>query len=145
MAEACARLYKRSLIETSGNDPFIVMPSAPIETAARAAAFGAYLNCGQVCAAAERFYVHESVYDEFVERLVHHTGQVRVGNGLDRVDMGPLASERELDALSSASWSTARAQGIRTAIGGGRPRGSRQGLVRRSHRAGRRAAGCAPS
>src|SRR5580658_6155194 len=94
VAESCARQYKRSLIETSGNDPFIVMPSAPIDTAARGAAFGAYLNCGQVCAASERFYVHEKVYAEFVDRLVGYTKNVRVGNGLDKVDMGPLASER---------------------------------------------------
>src|SRR5450755_2431938 len=96
VAETCGRLYKRTLIETSGNDPFIVMPSAPVEVAARGAAFGAFLNCGQVCAAAERFYVHEQVYGEFVERLAHHTSRIRVGNGLDRVDMGPLASQREL-------------------------------------------------
>ena len=127
VAEACARQYKRSLIETSGNDPFIVMPSAPLETAARAAAFGAYLNCGQVCAAAERFYVHESVYDEFVERLIAHTAAVRVGNGLDRVDMGPLASARELTRFQRV-LNTARAQGIRTAIGGGRPRGLDKGF-----------------
>jgi acyl-CoA reductase-like NAD-dependent aldehyde dehydrogenase len=97
VAETCGRLYKRSLIETSGNDPFIVMPSAPIDIAARGAAFGAFLNCGQVCAAAERFYVHEQVYAEFIERLVHYTSKIRVGNGLDRVDMGPLASKRELE------------------------------------------------
>ena len=96
VAETCGRLYKRTLIETSGNDPFIVMPSAPIDVAARGAAFGAFLNCGQVCAAAERFYVHERVYGEFIERLVHHTAKIRVGNGLERVDMGPLASKREL-------------------------------------------------
>ena len=100
VAEACARLYKRSLIETSGNDPFIVMPSAPIDTAARGAAFGAYLNCGQVCAAAERFFVHDKVYAEFVDRLVGYTRKVRVGNGLEKVDMGPLASERELRRYS---------------------------------------------
>ena len=126
VAESCVRLYKRSLIETSGNDPFIVMPSAPIETAARAAAFGAYLNCGQVCAAAERFYVHAAVYDEFVERLIAHTAQVRVGNGLDRVDMGPLASERELLRFQRI-LRTARDQGIRAAIGGGRPTGLGKG------------------
>src|SRR5277367_3737749 len=96
VAESCGRLYKRTLIETSGNDPFIVMPSAPIDIAARGAAFGAFLNCGQVCAAAERFYVHEQVYSKFMERLVHYTSRIRVGNGLDRVDMGPLASKREL-------------------------------------------------
>ncbi len=126
VAESCARLYKRSLIETSGNDPFIVMPSAPLDTAARAAAFGAYLNCGQVCAAAERFYVHEAVYEPFIERLVEQTARVRVGNGLDRVDMGPLASERELRRFQSI-LRTARDQGIRTAIGGGRPTGLARG------------------
>src|SRR5580658_2194027 len=96
IAETCGRLYKRALIETSGNDPFIVMPSAPVDIAARGAAFGAFLNCGQVCAAAERFYVHERVYPAFMERLVHYTSKIRVGNGLERVDMGPLASQREL-------------------------------------------------
>ena len=55
-------MFKRSLIETSGNDPFIVMASAPIDIAARGGAFGAYVNCGQVCTSSERFYVHEKVY-----------------------------------------------------------------------------------
>jgi acyl-CoA reductase-like NAD-dependent aldehyde dehydrogenase len=120
IAEACGRLYKRTLIETSGNDPFIVMPSAPIDTAARGAAFGAYLNCGQVCAAAERFYVHERVYREFMERLVYYTRKIRVGNGLERVDMGPLASKRELDRYLTI-LERAASQGARVLAGGGRP------------------------
>src|ERR1700722_5811232 len=120
VAETCGRLYKRTLIETSGNDPFIVMPSAPIDIAARGAAFGAFLNCGQVCAAAERFYVHERVYGEFMERLVHHTRQIRVGNGLERVDMGPLASKREL-ARYLRILDAATAQGAKVLAGGGRP------------------------
>ena len=120
VAESCARQYKRTLIETSGNDPYIVMPSAPIETAARGAAFGAFLNCGQVCAAAERFYVHEQVHDEFVERLVHHARQVRIGNGLERVDMGPLASNRELTRYL-ALLERARGEGAKVLAGGARP------------------------
>ena len=120
VAEACARLYKRALIETSGNDPFIVMPSAPLDVAARGAAFGAYLNCGQVCAAAERFYVHTDVYDEFVAKLVGYTRQLRIGNGLGKVDMGPLASERERNRYL-ALLDGARREGIRVAQGGGRP------------------------
>jgi acyl-CoA reductase-like NAD-dependent aldehyde dehydrogenase len=126
VAQTCGKLYKRALIETSGNDPFIVMPSAPIEIAARAAAFGAFLNCGQVCAAAERFYVHTDVYDEFVRRLVEHTRALRVGNGLDRVDMGPMASalglERHLRLVSEA-----RSAGISILAGGGRPAGLARG------------------
>ncbi len=46
------------------------MPSAPLDMAVRGAAFAAYLNCGQVCTSAERFYVHDAIHDEFVEKLV---------------------------------------------------------------------------
>jgi acyl-CoA reductase-like NAD-dependent aldehyde dehydrogenase len=49
VAETCGRLMKRCLIENSGNDPFIIMPSAPMDITARAAAFSAYMNCGQIC------------------------------------------------------------------------------------------------
>jgi acyl-CoA reductase-like NAD-dependent aldehyde dehydrogenase len=120
VAETCGRLYKRTLIETSGNDPFIVMPSAPVDIAARGAAFGAFLNCGQVCAAAERFYVHERVYGEFMDRLVHYTSQIRVGNGLERVDMGPLASKRELTRYLRI-LDSATQHGAKVLTGGGRP------------------------
>lgn len=126
VAQTCAGLYKRSLIETSGNDPFIVMPSAPVEVAARGAAFGAYLNCGQVCAASERFYVHEQVYEEFVGHLVRYTRQVRIGNGLEQVDMGPLASQRDLDRYLS-KIERAKAAGLKIAVGGGRPAGLGKG------------------
>lgn len=120
VSQTCGGLYKRALIETSGNDPFIVMPSAPVEIAARGAAFGAFLNCGQVCAAAERFYVHEAVYEKFMARLLHHTAQIRVGNGLDRVDMGPLASKRELTRYLKLL--EARSTGNAAVLaGGGRP------------------------
>ena len=95
VAKACAEQFKRCLIEASGNDPFVVIPSAPIDLAARAATFAANLHCGQVCTSAERLYVHESIHDAFVERLAHHTGALRIGNGLDNVDVGPMVSEKE--------------------------------------------------
>ncbi len=120
VAENCGRLYKRALVETSGNDPFIVMPSAPLDVAARGAAFGAFLNCGQVCAAAERFYVHHEIYSKFMERLVHYTQQIRVGNGLDRVDMGPMASSRELSRYLKI-LDRAKGGGAKVLCGGGRP------------------------
>jgi len=120
VGESCGRLYKRALIETSGNDPFIVMPSAPIDIAARGAAFGAFLNCGQVCAAAERFYVHEAVYDAFVARLVEEARKVRIGNGLGRVDMGPMASKKELSRYLRV-LQQARSDRARVLAGGGRP------------------------
>ena len=96
VAKAAAERFKPVLVEASGNDPFIVMPSAPVEVVARGAAFAAFLNCGQVCTSAERFYVHEAVYEPFVAALTRHAQALRVGHGLGTVDMGPMANEREL-------------------------------------------------
>jgi betaine-aldehyde dehydrogenase len=120
VAEAAGRRFKPALIEASGNDPFIVMPSAPVEVAAKGATFAAFLNCGQVCTSAERFYVHEAVYERFVGALTREAQALRVGGGLGRVDIGPLASARERDRVERI---VARAleQGARIRCGGGRP------------------------
>jgi acyl-CoA reductase-like NAD-dependent aldehyde dehydrogenase len=120
VAEAAGRRFKPVLIEASGNDPFIVMPSAPVAVAAKGAAFAAFLNCGQVCTSAERFYVHASVYDQFVETLVSEASALRVGGGLERIDVGPLAAARERDRVERI---VARAveQGARIRCGGRRP------------------------
>ncbi len=126
VAEACGRLLKPSLIETSGNDPFIVMPSAPMELTARAAAFAAYMNCGQICVSAERMYVHEDIHDVFVEKLIEETAKVRIGNGLDRVDMGPMVSRKERDRYE-AMLGRAIQNGAKPAAGGGRPSQFNQG------------------
>ena len=120
VGEACARQYKRVLLETSGNDPFIVMPSAPLDIAARGAVFGAFLNCGQVCAAAERFYVHEAVHDDFVARVLAETAKIRIGNGLEKVDMGPMASRSQRERYERIV-ARSRTQGGKIRIGGGRP------------------------
>lgn len=120
VSATCGDLMKAALIETSGNDPFIVMPSAPLDVAARAAAFSAYMNCGQICVSAERFYVHEDIHDAFVEQLVAETRKLRIGSGLDRVDMGPLVSSSERDRYESL-LANAKSEGAKAAIGGGRP------------------------
>ena len=126
VARTCAETFKPCLIEASGNDPFIVMPSAPLEIAARGAAFAAYLNCGQVCTSAERFYVHDAIHDEFVALLVAEAKKLRLGNGLAEVDMGPMATQRQRDRFE-ALMSNARKQGAKVATGGGRPAGLNKG------------------
>ena len=120
VSETCGRLMKRCLIENSGNDPFIIMPSAPMDVTTRAAAFSAYMNCGQICVSAERFFVHEKIHDEFIERLVDETKKVRLGNGLEKVDMGPIVSQKERDRYE-AVLKKAVDEGAEAAIGGGRP------------------------
>ncbi len=120
VAKAASARFKPVLIEASGNDPFIVMPSAPLDAVARGAAFAAFLNCGQVCTSAERFYVHTDVYDQFVAALTEQARALRVGSGLEAVDIGPMASVRERDRVERI---VARAveQGARVVTGGRRP------------------------
>ncbi len=120
VAKTCAESFKPCLVEASGNDPFIVMPSAPLDMAARGAAFAAYLNCGQVCTSAERFYVHDAIHDDFVERLVAEAKKLRIGNGLGQVDMGPMATRKQRERFEGLI-ARARQQGAKAATGGGRP------------------------
>ncbi|MEM7057458.1 MAG: aldehyde dehydrogenase family protein [Pseudomonadota bacterium] len=126
IARTCGDMMKPSLIETSGNDPFLVMPSAPLDVAARGAAFAAYMNCGQICVSAERFFVHEDIHDEFVAKLSDHARAIRIGNGLGKVEMGPMVAEKERTRYE-AVLARAREQGATVALGGGRPAGFNQG------------------
>ena len=120
VAQAAAKRFKPALIEASGNDPFIVMPSAPIDVVAKGAAFAAFLNCGQVCTSAERFYVHEAVYDRFIAALKIEAQALRIGSGLTKVDIGPLASARERDRVERIVAKAVQ-QGARVVCGGARP------------------------
>jgi len=114
VAQSCARLFKPILVEASGNDPFIVMPSAPVEVAAKGAA------------SAERFYVHEAVYERFVSALVQEAKALRIGSGLGTVDIGPMASKRERERVQRI---VARAveQGAKIRCGGGAPADAERG------------------
>jgi len=126
VAQTCAKTFKRALIEASGNDPFLVMPSADMSTATQAAVFASYANCGQVCTSAERFFVHDEVYDQFVDGVTRLTAKLRIGNGLDKVDMGPMVSQRERERYE-AVLSRALDQGAKVVHGGGRPDGFNRG------------------
>ena len=122
IAQACAVRFKPCLIEASGNDAFIVMPSAPVAVAARAATFAAFFNCGQVCTSAERIFVHEDVHDHFVELFVEETRKLRIGRGLDRVDIGPMEHAGERDRFEKV-LARAVEQGAIVEVGGARPAG----------------------
>ena len=126
IARTCGDLMKRTLIETSGNDPFLVMPSAPLDVTARGAAFAAFMNCGQICVSAERFYIHEKIHDAFVDKLVDNAKSIRIGNGLDKVEMGPMVAEKERDRYERV-LKRAIEQGATVVHGGGRPAGHNRG------------------
>lgn len=122
----CGERFKPVLMETSGNDPFIVMPSAPMDIAVRGAAFAAFINCGQVCTSAERLYVHTRIYDEFAERLAGEATKLRIGNGLGKVDLGPMATRASRDRYE-ALLKQAVGEGAVPIAGGKRPSGFNTG------------------
>ena len=98
VAGACVDRMARMNLEMGGKDPFIVCSDIAeaeggIEIAARGGAWAAYLNAGQVCTSAERFYVMEDVYDEYVAAFLDHTRTLVVGDPTDTsTDIGPMVS-----------------------------------------------------
>lgn len=85
-----ARLGK-SLLELGGNNAIIITPNADLDTAMRAAVFGAVGTCGQRCTSTRRLIVHESIFDAFIEVLQKAYQQLRIGNPLDEKNhVGPL-------------------------------------------------------
>jgi len=112
---------KKINLETSGIDPFIVCEDADLDVAARAAVWARFLNCGQVCTSAKRFYVVESVAEDFVQRFVNAAREIVVGDpSRQETDMGPVISRAALEAVQEAIR-TAVGEGAKLVAGGDRP------------------------
>ncbi|HEY9460140.1 MAG TPA: aldehyde dehydrogenase family protein, partial [Paralcaligenes sp.] len=96
MQQSAATVKKLSL-ELGGHAPFIVFDDADIDAAVEGAMISKYRNTGQTCVCANRFYVHEAVYDLFVEKLAAKVGSLKVGDGFtDAVTQGPLIDDAAL-------------------------------------------------
>jgi len=94
VAAISGRYLKKILLELGGSDPFIVLPDADLETAARAAIAARLINNGQSCIAAKRFIIVKSVYTDFEQKLVKLMRQVKVGDPLElQTELGPIARE----------------------------------------------------
>ncbi len=107
-------------LELGGKNPAIVMSDADLDAAVASIDAGIFANTGQVCAAADRAIVHESHYDEFVDRIVERAESYELGPGMDNVDMGPLNHaehfERVIDYID-----TGIAEGATLETGGEAP------------------------
>ncbi|WP_155247826.1 NAD-dependent succinate-semialdehyde dehydrogenase [Variovorax paradoxus] len=114
----CAATVKRVSMELGGNAPFIVFDDADLDLAVQGAIASKYRNAGQTCVCANRFLVHEAVFDAFAERLVRAVEQLKVGAGVEPgVHIGPLIDRRAL-AKVSRLVDEARSQGARVLAGG---------------------------
>ena len=107
--------------ELGGKNAFIVMGDVDFDGVIEGAVWAAFFNSGQNCGAASRFFVHESVYDEFTERFVAAAAKLPVGDPLDPETMvGPVAYEGHRDSIEGYV-ERAKQSGARLLLGGERP------------------------
>jgi succinate-semialdehyde dehydrogenase/glutarate-semialdehyde dehydrogenase len=119
LVEQCAATMKKVSMELGGNAPFIVFDDADIDAAVEGAMASKYRNSGQTCVCANRVFVQDAVYDEFVEKFVTATQQLVVGNGMeDGVTAGPLVDANAVNDVDKLVQ-TSIGQGAQVATGGG--------------------------
>ena len=120
--EAADNIIKPAM-ELGGNAPFIVFEDADIDAAIEGAMVAKMRNMGEACTAANRFYVHEKVHDEFAKKLTGKMAALKVGNGLDDgVAVGPLVNAEGRDKVIELV-EDAVAKGAKVLTGGKKPEG----------------------
>ena len=118
--QAAERLIGCSL-ELGGKNAMVVFPDADIKRAVAGAVHGCFASAGQLCISIERLYVHDAIYDRFVEPFVECTRRMRLGPGFSSdVDIGALAGSRQMHTVRE-HVDDAVAHGA-TLLAGGKPR-----------------------
>jgi succinate-semialdehyde dehydrogenase/glutarate-semialdehyde dehydrogenase len=96
----CAKQVKKVSLELGGNAPFIVFDDADLDEALAGALICKFRNSGQTCISANRIFVQDGIFDEFVSRLVDAASKLKVGNGLEpETNVGPLIEQSAIDKL----------------------------------------------
>ena len=100
VAEQASSRLKKVVLELGGSDPFIVLDDADVEAASTGAVAGRFINNGQSCICAKRFFVARKIADEFLDRFTSKTKSLKVGDPLSpETDVGPLVREESLHKL----------------------------------------------
>ena len=100
LMEQSASTVKKISMELGGHAPFIVFDDADIDEAVTGALQSKFRNSGQTCICTNRLFVHESVYDVFLEKFTNEVKKIKVGNGLDEgIVSGPLIDRSSLEKV----------------------------------------------
>ncbi len=112
---------KKYSMELGGNAPFIVFDDADLDNAINIGAAIKFGNCGQICVAANRFFVHEKVYDKFLYGLIEKAKNLKIGYSEDLdFEIGPLISKKSRDRITNLIKNTIDSGG-NLEYGGGIP------------------------
>ena len=123
LLKASADHVKKVSLELGGNAPFIVFEDAEIEAAVDGCMASKFRNAGQTCICTNRIFVHESIHDEFVEKLSNKINTLKLGNGLEEgTQVGPMINEAAI-VKDEAILGDAKAKGASIPIGGARLEG----------------------
>lgn len=120
LQKQAADTLKRCTMELGGHAPVIVHADADLEKTLDTIVAAKFRNAGQVCTSPTRFFVHESLYETFIEGFAARVARIRIGNGLDEgVQMGPMIAARRLDVMDGLV-ADAKAKGAGVVTGGER-------------------------
>jgi lactaldehyde dehydrogenase/glycolaldehyde dehydrogenase len=120
----CADRLTAVRLELGGKAPFILLEDGDVDKAVEAAMLSRYLNQGQVCTCSERFYIHDAVYDEFLDKYMAASSRLKLGDPMDsETDIGPKVNRYELEQMD-AMVKKAVEQGAKLVLGGKRPEGA---------------------
>ena len=118
LLEQCAEQIVRPSMELGGNAPFVVFPDADLDAALEGAMTAKMRNIGEACTAANRFYVHTDLADEFARRLAERMSSLRIGRGTEEgVQVGPLIEAKARDKVQHLV-DDAVTRGARVLVGG---------------------------
>ncbi|KAI5450352.1 hypothetical protein NCC49_003134 [Naganishia albida] len=124
LAGQSASTLKKLSLELGGNAPFIVFDDADVDAAVQGAIACKFRSSGQTCVCANRIFVHESVADEFTNKLVDAVKKFKVGDGMEQgITHGPLIHSRALDKVQH-HVTDATALGAKLLAGGSHIRGN---------------------
>ena len=119
---------QRVTMELSGHSPFIVFDDADIKKATDMAIAAKFRNNGQVCISPNRFYIHESKKEEFINLFIEKTKKLKIGNGIDPdTQLGPLTTQKRLEEIEELVEKT-KQEGAKVLLGGKRPAGFNKGF-----------------
>ena len=117
--EKTASNMAKLILELGGKAPFIVWKDADLMNASKALIWAKFWNAGQSCIAAERLFIHDEVYDKFMNFFVNMTKKLRIGSP-ESSDMGPLINQQALETTEKFV-SIAKEEGFKIIIGGKKP------------------------
>jgi succinate-semialdehyde dehydrogenase/glutarate-semialdehyde dehydrogenase len=121
---AQCRDIKKISLELGGHCPLIISKNSDLPSAVKGAVRRSFRNMGQICIAINRIYVHESIYEAFLEEFARATGRLIIGNGLEKdpCDLGPMTSPEGL-GKTKRHTADALSKGARLVCGGKKPEG----------------------